>query len=99
MAPTLMMWDIFRYYLTTSHNNRKINNGPFPYIRAELDRQQRKVFQTTFKKVINVLNEFTDLKIISIPDMDLILYEKNSSLKNSPKTQIFYLTIPLWGLV
>ena len=48
MAPTLMMWDIFRYYLTTSHNNRKINNGPFPYIRAELDRQQRKVFQTTF---------------------------------------------------
>ena len=71
MAPTLMMWDIFRYYLTTSHNNRKINNGPFPYIRAELDRQQRKVFQTTFKKVINVLNEFTDLKIISIPDMDL----------------------------
>ena len=50
MAPTLMMWDIFRYYLTTSHNNRKISNGPFPYIRAELDRQQRKVFQTTFKK-------------------------------------------------
>ena len=74
MAPTLMMWDIFRYYLTTSHNNRKISNGPFPYIRAELDRQQRKVFQTTFKKVIKVLNEFTDLKIISIPDMDLILY-------------------------
>ena len=61
MAPTLMMWDIFRYYLTTSHNNRKISNGPFPYIRAELDRQQRKVFQTTFKKVIKVLNEFTDL--------------------------------------
>ncbi len=41
----------------------------------KLDRQQRKVFQTTFKKVINVLNEFTDLKIISIPDMDLILYK------------------------
>ena len=90
MAPTLMMWDIFRYYLTTSHNNRKINNGPFPYIRAELDRQQRKVFQTTFKKVIKVLNEFTDLKIISIPDMDLILYEKFKFEKQSKNSNILF---------
>ena len=90
MAPTLMRWDIFRYYLTTSHNNRKINNGPFPYIRAELDRQQRKVFQTTFKKVINVLNEFTDLKIISIPDMDLILYEKFKFEKQSKNSNILF---------
>ena len=50
--------------------------GPFPYIRVELDREQRKVFQVTYKKVIETLNEFTDLKIIPIYEMDLLLYEK-----------------------
>ncbi len=76
IASTLIIWDMFRYYLTTSNNARKINMGPFPYIRVELDREQRKVFQTTFNKVINTLNDFTDLKIIPIPEMDLLLYEK-----------------------
>ena len=76
IAPTLIIWDIFRYYLTTSHNNRKITSGPFPYIRVELDRQQRKIFQTTYKKVIETLNEETNLKLIPIPEMDLVLYEK-----------------------
>ena len=45
-------------------------------MRVELDREQRKVFQTTYEKVIETLNTFTDLKIISIPDKDLLLYEK-----------------------
>ena len=72
----MIIWDIFRYYLTTSHNNRKIISGPFPYIRVELDRQQRKIFQTTYKKVIETLNEETNLKLIPIPEMDLVLYEK-----------------------
>ncbi|WP_283390017.1 DUF530 domain-containing protein [Methanobrevibacter woesei] len=76
IAPTLIIWDIFRYYLTTSHNNRKITSGPFPYIRVELDRQQRKIFQTTYKKVIETLNEEINLKLIPIPEMDLVLYEK-----------------------
>ncbi len=76
IASTLIMWDMFRYYLTTSNNSRKINLGPFPYIRVELDREQRKVFQTTYTKVIETLNAFTDLKIMAIPEMDLLLYEK-----------------------
>ena len=76
IASTLIIWDMFRYYLTTSNNARKINIGPFPYIRVELDREQRKVFQTTYNKVIDTLNAFTDLKIIPIPEMDLLLYEK-----------------------
>ena len=70
------MWDIFRYYLTTSNNSRKIINGPFPYIRVELDREQRKVFQNNYIKVIDTLNNFTDIKIISMPEKDLLLYEK-----------------------
>ena len=76
IASALIVWDMFRYYLTTSNNARKINLGPFPYIRVELDREQRKVFQVTYTKVIEILNEFTDIKIISIPEMDLLLYEK-----------------------
>ena len=42
----------------------------------ELDREQRKVFQTAYTKVIEILNAFTDIKIIEIPEMDLLLYEK-----------------------
>ena len=86
IAPALIMWDIFRYYLTTSNNSRKIDNGPFPYIRVELDREQRKVFQTNYTTVIETLNNFTDIKIISIPEMDLHLYEKfkfEKQIKNS----------------
>lgn len=76
IASTLIIWDIFRYYLTTSNNSRKIDSGPFPYIRVELDREQRKVFQTTRQNVIDTLTEFGDIKIIPVPEMDLLLYEK-----------------------
>ena len=58
IAYTLIIWDIFRYYFTTSNNARKINLGPFPYIRVELDREQRRVFQTTYEEVIEILKEF-----------------------------------------
>lgn len=76
IAPVLIKWDIFKYYLTTSKNYRMKNLGPFPYIRVELDRQQRKTFETNYTSVIDVLNEETDIKISSIPQKDLILYEK-----------------------
>lgn len=76
IASTLIIWDMFRYYLTTSNNSRKIDIGPFPYIRVELDREQRKVFQTTQDKIIELLNAFSNIKIISIPEKDLLLYEK-----------------------
>ncbi|WP_458405451.1 DUF530 domain-containing protein [Methanobrevibacter sp.] len=76
IASALIIWDMFKYYLTTSNNSRKIDIGPFPYIRVELDREQRKVFQTNYTKVIETLNDFTDIKIIHIPEMDLLLYDK-----------------------
>ena len=86
VAPALISWDIFRYYLTTSVSNRKLTTGPFPYIRVELDRQQRKVFAQNFPKVIDILNHFSDIKIIDVEDKDLILYEKfkfEKLMKNS----------------
>lgn len=76
IASTLILWDMFKYYMTTSNNSRKIDNGPFPYIRVELDREQRKVFQTTYDNVIEILNDYTDIKIIPVPEMALLLYEK-----------------------
>lgn len=88
IASTLIIWDIFRYYLTTSNNSRKITSGPFPYIRVELDREQRKVFQTNYIKVIDTLNNFTDIKIISVPEMDLLLYEKFKFEKQSRSSNI-----------
>lgn len=88
IASTLIIWDMFRYYITTSNNSRKIINGPFPYIRVELDRDQRKVFQTNYTKVIEILNSFTDIKIISVPEMDLLLYEKFKFEKQSRSSNI-----------
>ncbi|MGX8694682.1 MAG: DUF530 family protein, partial [Methanobrevibacter sp.] len=92
ISSALITWDIFRYYMTTSFNSRRIDSGPFPYIRVELDREQRKVFQTTYTKVIEILNDFTDIKIIPVYEMDLLLYEKfkfekqikNSNIKFNP---------------
>lgn len=96
IAPALIIWDIFRYYLTTSYYRRKTVNGPFPYIRVELDRQQIKIFQNYYKKVIKVLNNYTDLKIIPIKDMDHILYEK-FKLENLIKNSNIKLNYPALG--
>ena len=86
IASALIIWDIFRYYITTSNNSRKIDISPFPYIRVELDREQRKVFQTTHKKVIETLNTYTNIKIIPVCEMDLLLHDKfkfEKQIKNS----------------
>ena len=86
ISTTLIIWDMFKYFLTTSYNSRKIDNGPFPYIRVELDRDQRKVFQTDYNKIADILNNFTNIKLININEMDLLLYEKfkfEKQMKNS----------------
>ena len=86
IAPALISWDIFRYFLTTSVSNRKLTTGTFPYIRVELDRQQRKVFSKRFPKVTDILSQFTDIKILDVEEKDLILYEKfkfEKQMKNS----------------
>jgi len=95
IASTLIMWDIFRYYMTNSNNSRKLTAGPFPYIRVELDREQRKVFQNTNAKVISLLNEFTDIKIIAIDEMDLLLYEKFKFEKQIKSSNIKFEHAPL----
>ena len=99
IASALIIWDMFRYYITTSNNSRKINIGPFPYIRVELDREQRKVFQTNYSNVIEVLNDFTNIKIISIPEMDLLLYEKFKFEKEMHKSNIKFNQVALGAAI
>ena len=95
IAPTLIIWDIFRYYLTTSNNSRKIDISPFPYIRVELDREQRKVFQATNRKVIETLNNFTNIKIIPVCEMDLLLYDKFKFEKEIKSSNIKFNNVAL----
>ncbi|KZX15124.1 DUF530 domain-containing protein [Methanobrevibacter filiformis] len=73
---TLILWDIFKYYLTKSNDRRKRHSGPFPYLRGDIDRQQRQIFTHLNKQAINILKTYACEKIIEINEMDLILYEK-----------------------
>ena len=95
IASSLIIWDIFRYYMTTSNNSRKIDLGPFPYIRVELDREQRKVFQANHLRVIETLNDFTDIKIIPIDEKDLLLYEKFKFEKQIKSSHIKFYHVAL----
>lgn len=55
---TIILWDIFKYYLTTSKNRRDNYSGPFPNLRPTLDSNQIKVFDIVFPKdIINMLQE------------------------------------------
>ncbi|MCL2116666.1 MAG: DUF530 domain-containing protein [Methanobrevibacter sp.] len=76
IASTLILWDIFKFYLTTSNDRRKRYGGPFPYLRSDIDRKQRKIFQTLDKKVVNILKKYENEKIVPLKNMDLILNEK-----------------------
>lgn len=86
LAPALILWDIFKYYLTSSLDKRKRYSGPFPYLRNEIDRQQRKIFEITYTKAIKLLNKQDNETIIPVKNMDLILHKKfnlEKKLKNS----------------
>ncbi|MDR0900393.1 MAG: DUF530 domain-containing protein [Methanobrevibacter sp.] len=76
VAPTLILWDIFKYYLTTSHDRRKRYGGPFPYLRIDIDRQQRKAFEQLNKKVVEILKTKENEKILPIQGMDFLLNKK-----------------------
>ena len=76
IAPTLILWDISKYYLCTSYDRRKRYGSPFPFIRNDLDRQQRKVFANPHANVVGLLREKEKKHMIAIDEMDLLLYKK-----------------------
>ncbi|MDD6285724.1 DUF530 domain-containing protein [Candidatus Methanosphaera massiliense] len=81
---TLIRWDIFKYYLTTSENRRNNYSGPFPNLRPTLDYNQMKVFDDEFPRdVVQILQDDGE-NIDVIPNMrDVIQY--NSELETKRK--------------
>jgi Zn-finger domain-containing protein len=88
LASTLILWDIFKYYLTTSQDRRRRYGGPFPYLRNEIDRQQRKIFEHMNKVVVNILKNSENEKIIELQNMDLLLNKKFNFEKNIKGSRI-----------
>ncbi|MDR1722155.1 MAG: DUF530 domain-containing protein [Methanobrevibacter sp.] len=76
VAPSLILWDIFRFYITKSKDMRKRQKGPFPYLRGDIDRQQREIFTKLNDEAIELLKTYNNENIIKIKDMDFILHKK-----------------------
>ncbi|MBQ6444675.1 MAG: DUF530 domain-containing protein [Methanosphaera sp.] len=89
---TIILWDLFKYYMTTSENRRNNYSGPFPNLRPTLDSNQIKVFDRVFSKDIIQLLHDNDENIAIIENMkeciqykqDLENKRKNLHLKSNP---------------
>lgn len=88
IAPTLILWDLSKYYLCTSSDRRKRYGSPFPYIMNELDRKQRKVFENIRVNVVNFLRKDEGKHILPVENMDLLLYKKFKLEKKVKNTNI-----------
>ncbi len=73
-----ILWDLLRYYLTTSYDRRNKHSGPFPYLRPGLDSNQIKAFQDFKKDVVEIIQEHLCEKIGFIPGMGKVLFSKFS---------------------
>jgi len=76
MPRILILWDILKYYLTTSYDRRNKYAGPFPNLRPNLDTNQMKAFADFDKQVVEILKEHTDEKIEYIKDMKEVVAKK-----------------------
>jgi Zn-finger domain-containing protein len=76
MPRILILWDILKYYLTTSYDRRNKYSGPFPNLRPNLDTNQMKAFVDFDKQVVEILKEHTDEKIEYMKDMKEVIAKK-----------------------
>ncbi|MDR0911215.1 MAG: DUF530 domain-containing protein [Methanobrevibacter sp.] len=93
IGSTLILWDIFKYYLTTSNDRRKRYRGLFPYLRGDIDRRQRQVFDSHNGDTIDLLVKYANEHILKIPEMDLILFNKfklEKKIKRLPNWKVDY---------
>ncbi len=65
---TLIIWDIIKYYLSTSYDRRSKYSGPFPNLRPNLDKNQIKPFEDFQKPIIDILKKYLFEKIEYIPE-------------------------------
>jgi Zn-finger domain-containing protein len=76
MPRVLILWDIAKYYLTTSYDRRNKYSGPFPNLRPNLDTNQLKVFKGFDKEVVIILKEYTEERIDYIPNVKEVVAKK-----------------------
>jgi Zn-finger domain-containing protein len=76
MPRVLILWDIAKYYLTTSYDRRNKYSGPFPNLRPNLDTNQLKAFQDFDKEVVAILKKYTDERIEYILDIKEVVARK-----------------------
>lgn len=74
MPRILILWDIAKYYLSTSYDRRNKYSGPFPNLRPNLDTNQLKAFKDFDKDVINYLKGFEN--IVYIQDLRKVISYK-----------------------
>ena len=74
---TLIIWDIFKYYLTTTESRRSNYSGPFPNLRPSLDSNQIKVFDTQFRKDIVKMLQENGENIDSVSNMKEAIHYKS----------------------
>ena len=79
----LILWDLMRYYLSTSYDRRSKYSGPFPYLRPSLDINQLKAFQEFPSQTVTMLKDFQDEDIESLLEMDKIISFKFSLEKKT----------------
>ena len=79
----LILWDLMRYYLSTSFDRRSKHSGPFPYLRPSLDINQLKAFQEFPSRTANNMKGVLDENIEPILNMDKIISFKFSMEKKT----------------
>ncbi len=70
----LILWDIARYYLTTSYDRRTKYAGPFPNLKPLLDPRQVKAFNMD-EEVVKILTEYKE-NMVYIENLGEILLKK-----------------------
>lgn len=73
-----ILWDLFRYYLTTSYDRRNKHSGPFPYLRPGLDSNQIKAFKDFKPEVVEIMQDYLSEGIEYIPGIGKVLSSKFS---------------------
>lgn len=76
MPRILILWDIAKYYLTTTYDRRSKYSGPFPNLRPSLDSNQLKAFKDFDKEIIEILKNCTDEKIEYVPIIKDVVAKK-----------------------
>jgi Zn-finger domain-containing protein len=72
----LILWDLVKYYLSTSYDRRSKYSGPFPNLRPVLDKTQINTFTDFPESLVECLKEYSEEKIEYIYHMNELLNQK-----------------------